>query len=203
MGSGAEFVGVEALSIFEFVFALYSVIGSLAIAHLLAGIAGLIRNRQRVKVSIVHALWMWGAFAITIGNWASQWSLHAMDAWPGWSVLVKVATVVVTYLACYLVTPDIPSEGEINLKDFHTRERVGYISAFGGIGLISILSNLTFGAANYFDEWLRDSALSLVALCLMLLALLVRASWAQIIAAVGTAALATYFLVVASSIGTG
>ncbi|RYG33656.1 MAG: hypothetical protein EON93_09245, partial [Burkholderiales bacterium] len=190
------------MSIFEFVFALYSVIGSLAIAHLLAGVAGLLRARRRVKLSWVHALWMWATFASVVGNWASEWAHHDMEAWPAWSVLLSVTMLVISYLTCYLVTPDIAETGEIDLRAFHARERVSYLSAFLALLVSSQAINFAFGAAAFFDAWLRDSVVTFLAIALVLLSLFVKATWAQIVGAAGIASLSAYFLVVSTNIAT-
>ncbi|MBI3438656.1 MAG: hypothetical protein HY054_08425 [Proteobacteria bacterium] len=56
---------------FDYVMALVSIVTSLALTHLIAGAVSL-RNARSVRFSFVHALWMWSAFATTVGNWASN-----------------------------------------------------------------------------------------------------------------------------------
>jgi hypothetical protein len=68
---------------FEFVLAFTSVISALGIGHLLYGAVHMLRRAARVRFSLVHALWMWVAFASTMGNWASDWALRSLDEWPG------------------------------------------------------------------------------------------------------------------------
>src|SRR5262245_51527342 len=114
------------MSVFEFVFGLFSIVVSLALAHLLAGIADLIRNRKRVKFSFVHALWMLSAFSLTIGNWAGLWPFHTLATWPTWSILLMVLVVVGCYFICYFVIPETKGEGPIDLVDFQMRERRSY-----------------------------------------------------------------------------
>lgn len=76
---------------FELVFALVTIITSLALTHLLAGFVGVLRNAQRAQLSAPHALWAWAALLLTIGNWASFWSLRTLTSWPAWAVLLSVA----------------------------------------------------------------------------------------------------------------
>ncbi len=53
---------------FEFVFALLAIVSSLGLTHLVAAFIALIRHAERVRWSAVHALWMWAALTLTIGN---------------------------------------------------------------------------------------------------------------------------------------
>jgi hypothetical protein len=92
------------------------------------------------------------------------------------------------------------AEGEIDLVAFHEHEHRRYILAFIVLALIAILFNIVFGGANYYSEWLRDTLISAPALAAALLAFFIRARWAQVAAAVVFAALATYFLIVASNV---
>lgn len=190
------------LSIFEFVLTLSSVISGLALAHMIAGVVALLRNAKRVKFSLIHALWMWSAFATTVGNWAADWELRSMTHWPAWTLLILIASKIAQYAFCAFVTPDVPAAGEIDLRAFHQSERNGYLSAVVAFVVIALVFNLSFSGAFHYAQWLRDSLISLVALALTLLALFVGARWAQLLAAMGFAALAAYFLAVASNLGT-
>jgi len=190
------------MSIFEFVLALTSVISGLAIAHLLTGVVGLLRNAKRVRFSLVHALWIWSAFATTIGNWAADWELRSLNDWPAWTLLLLIASKIAQYVFCAFVTPEVPAEGEIDLRAFHERERTGYLSAVVGFCAIALIFNISFGGAFYYAQWLRDSAITIIALAATLTALFIRARWVQLAAALVFAGLAGYFLLAVSHLGT-
>lgn len=167
------------MTIFEFVLMLTSIITSLALTHIVVGMVNLIRNAARVRFSLVHALWVWVGFALTIGNWASNWELRLLPAWPTWAVLLMIATTIAQYVYCAFVTPDTP-EGEIDLATFHESARRGYLSALVLLALLALAFNFTFGGANFYSHWFRDSVVSLVALAATLLGLFVSARWAQV-----------------------
>ncbi|WP_395645568.1 hypothetical protein [Terricaulis sp.] len=189
------------MSVFEFVLALTSVISGLALAHMLTGVVGLLRNAQRVRFSLVHALWMWSAFSTTIGNWAADWSLRTVTEWPAWMLLLIIASKIAQYVFCVFVTPDLPTEGKIDLVAFHASERRGYFGAVFAFTAVALVFNIAFGAAEAYAHWLRDSAITLIAIAVTLLAFFVRAYWAQLLAAAVFAALGSYFLLAAASLG--
>jgi hypothetical protein len=191
------------MTVFEFVFGLFSVLMSLGIAHLLGGAAELTRNRKRVEFSVVHALWMWSAFAVTVGNWAGLWFLRDMAAWPSWSVLLIITVAATCYFICRFVTPETDAEGVIDLGDFHAQERVSYFAAFIALTILALIVNLSFHVVTSYVAAARDSVLSVIALVLVLISLFVQARWAQLTGAIGTALISAFFLVSSSNIVTG
>lgn len=189
------------MSVFEFVLALTSVISGLAIGHMLTGVVVLLRNAKRVRFSLIHALWMWSAFATTIANWASDWSLRALNEWPAWTLLLIIASKIAQYTFCAFVTPDMPAEGELDLVQFHEREHRNYLWAVVAFCAVALTFNFAFGAADFYGQWLRDSAITIVALIVTIAAIALRARWVQLGAAAVFAGLATYFLLAVSTLG--
>ena len=188
------------MSAFEFVFALVSIITSLALTHLLGGFIRLLRQVQRVRFSAVHSLWAWAAFTLTIGNWASYWGLHRLTSWPAWTVLFTVATMICQYVFCSFVTPETPAEGEIDLLAFHQREHRRYILAAIVLFGLSMVFDLALGGSNFYAAWWRDSVFSMIGVAVGSLALFVGARWAQTSAAVIIAALGTYFMIITCNV---
>lgn len=190
------------MTVFEFVFGLFSVVMSLGIAHLLGGAADLIRHRRRVKFSLVHTLWMWSAFAITVGNWAGLWYLRDMTGWPSWSVLLMIMVAATCYFICRFVTPDVRAEGVIDLEKFHTQERVSYLSGFIALTILALIVNLSFHMVTSYVAAVRDSVISAMALALVLIPLFLKARWAQLTGAIGMALLGAFFVVSSTNIVT-
>ena len=186
---------------FEFVLAFTSVISALGIGHLLAGAVQLLRRASHVRFSLVQALWMWSALAITLGNWASDWELHEQTQWPAWTLLLLIVSNIAQYVFCHFVTPEAPA-GEIDLRQFHAREGNRYMWAMVVLAFIALAFNFAFGGADLYGPWVRDSVLVIIAIFLGLLAIFVKAQWVQLGVALSFAVLETYFLVAASTLGT-
>ena len=51
------------MSAFEFVFGVIAIISSLALTQIITGVVAILRHKDRAGFSLVHALWMWIAFA--------------------------------------------------------------------------------------------------------------------------------------------
>jgi len=188
------------MTAFEVVFTLVTMITSLAIAHLLNGFASFLRNARRVRFSLPHALWSWTAFSLVIGNWASTWEMRAVTSWPAWAVLLLVTCNTVQYLFCALVTPVMPQQGELDLGEFHARSHRGYVASLIVLLLASQALNFTFGGADFYASWWRDSLMTSVALVLCVVAIASSRRWLQVGSALLMAVNATYFMVAACNV---
>jgi hypothetical protein len=188
------------MTTFNFVFGLYSIIASLSITHMLTGLVAVTRGRSKVRYSLSHTLWVWVAFAIVIGNWQSQWGLRDLAVWPAWSVLLLIATALAQFVFCAFVTPEVSADTDIDLNEFHTRERKRFIGAFLALVAIAVLYNVSFGLAGAYDKWLEDNIFSVATVPFALAAIIFEGRKTQIFIAVILALMSTYFLITASHI---
>lgn len=189
------------MTLFEFVLAFSSVISALALSHLLAGAVHILRRRKHVRFSLTHALWMWSILAMVMGNWAADWQLRSLTEWPAWTILWLITSKIAQYVLCVFVTPEFnTSEEKIDLVAFHAREGHNYLWAMVAFCFVALAFNITF--SGFYGSWLRDSIITLTAFAFTLIAIFAKARWAQVGAAACFAALATYFLIAASTLGT-
>ncbi|MDI1253054.1 hypothetical protein [Thermomonas sp.] len=77
----------DAITSFEFVFGMISVITSLALTRLLSGCVGLYRHAEHIRFSWRRACWTAMAFMLLLGNWASFWKFRDIQAWRAIDVL--------------------------------------------------------------------------------------------------------------------
>lgn len=188
------------MTTFSFVFGLYSIIASLSITHMLSGIVAITRGRGTVRYSLAHALWVWVAFAVVIANWQSQWALRDLNIWPAWSVLLLISTALAQFVFCAFVTPEVSADEDVNLHEFHERERIRFIGAFLALIAIAILYNFSFGLTGAYDNWLYDNIVSLALGILGIVAISFGNRKIQIIIAIILALMSTQFLITASHI---
>ncbi|MEQ1494048.1 MAG: hypothetical protein ABL932_26260 [Terricaulis sp.] len=166
------------MTLFEFVLAFSSVISALALGHLLAGAVHILRRRAHVRFSLTHALWMWSILAMTLGNWAADWQLRSLTEWPAWTVLWLITSKIAQYVLCVFVTPEFSGNEEwIDLVTFHEREGRNYLWAMVAFCFIALLFNITF--SGFYGSWFRDSIITITAFGLTLVALFIKARWAQ------------------------
>jgi len=178
---------------FEFVFALISIITSLALTQIIAGVVAIIRHRRRGSLSLTHALWIWIAFAVVVGNWGALWGTQADPAWPAIRVFAWLISMTSLYAFCALVIPEIDRNKPLDLNDFHEHEGRRYIIAHNVFALLaSIMAVLVSGLSVESRNFLLPSTIAFV---LGTVALATRGR-AQTVATVPIALLALAFMLV-------
>ena len=123
---------------FEFVFALISIISSLALTKIITGMVGVVRHRERGGFSLTHALWVWIAFAVVVGNWGALWGARADPDWPAIRILAWLGSMTSLYAFCALVVPEVDRDTPLDLKEFHEREGRRYILADNFFALVAL-----------------------------------------------------------------
>jgi hypothetical protein len=130
---------------FDYIITLLSFVYALAIAHLLATIAELVRARRRVRVSWLNAAWMLIGLLTAIAWWIGMWDMRGISAWSTSLIGFLFITAFVIYLQIRLVCPAVPPEGEIDLPAFHRENAREYITAFAVTAFLSVVTNMWFG----------------------------------------------------------
>ena len=139
---------------FEFVFALISIITSLALTQIIAGVVVIIRHRQRGSFSLTHALWICIALAVVVGNWGALWGTRDDSAWPTIRIFAWLISMTSLYAFCALVIPEIDRDRPLDLNDFHEREGRRYIIAHNVFALLAatmavLVSGVTVESRNF------------------------------------------------------
>ena len=177
------------MSPFEFVFALVSVITSLAITHMIGGVVELIRSPRPGRIGLVHGLWIYFAFVLVIGNWAALWLTRDRDDWSPSLIAAHIATMITLYAFAALVLPS--NEDRADISDFHEREGRRYMIAHLVFTLIAI--GLAFVRWEATGEALELRIPALIAVVLGVIGLTVRARAVQLAVAIALVLLVTYF----------
>jgi hypothetical protein len=165
---------------FEFIILFFSFIYTLALTHLLFAATRMIRHRRTLAFSWPHALWMLNALLLLIVNWISLWDFHVLKTMTLPVFLCGFALVGIQYFICALVAPDFEDGDTFDLRAFHARESRTYILAFVALLPLTLALNLAAGAGLGIENWAKQNVLVLAMIPPTVLALFVRARWAQI-----------------------
>jgi len=129
------------MSTFEFVSVLLSFVVSLALAHLLTGVARLVRAKD-VKPSFVLFGWMGVALFECVDIWFSLWQARETGSWSLFYVLAWLLAATSLYLFAWLIVP----EGELDGRDLHAHfhdTRRKFLIAHASYLLLGWLINAT------------------------------------------------------------
>jgi hypothetical protein len=116
------------MSTFEFVSVLLSIVISLAIAHLLTGVAQAIKAKK-VRFQWVLAGWWLFVFMLCVDYWFSVWRLRDAPNWTLGFVLTWLVLAAITYIAAWLVVPDTDADGTMDFVAHHQANRRKYLGA--------------------------------------------------------------------------
>jgi hypothetical protein len=182
-----------AMTIFEFVFGMISVITSLALTCLLSGCVGLYRHAGHIRFCWRHACWTAVAFMVLVGNWVSFWQRRDRQLWGPLDVLIPLVFIGVLYAFCDLVMPDEPKGRQaLDLRDYHVQQGRRYKAmhlAFSTLALLVIARH-----SSSFGQWLEGATFALIAAASTAVSLRARRVWLDTLTAIVLVLLAPLFM---------
>lgn len=110
------------MTTFEFVSVLLSFVVSLALAHLLTGVARMVKA-SGVKPSVLLFGWMGVALFDCIDLWFSLWHARDTGVWTVPYVLLWLAAATSIYFFIWLIVPEGEFEGRDLRADFEQTRR--------------------------------------------------------------------------------
>lgn len=116
------------MSTFEFVSVLLSIVISLALTHLLTGVAQALKAKK-VRFDWVLAGWWLFVAMLCVDYWFSVWRLRDSQLWSLAFVLMWLLLAAITYIAAWLVVPDADTDGTIDFVAHNQSNRRKYLAA--------------------------------------------------------------------------
>ena len=116
------------MTAFEFVSVLLSIVISLAVAHLLTGVAQALKAKK-VRFHWVLAGWWLFVFMLCVDYWFSVWRLRDAPLWTLGFVLTWLLLAAITYVAAWLVVPDTDADGTMDFVAHAETNRRKYMGA--------------------------------------------------------------------------
>ena len=170
------------MNTFEFIILFFSFIYSLALTHLLVAWTRMIRHRRQLVFSWPHLLWMLVALGNLSINWISLWDFRTGGSLPLGTIAAGFLFVIINYFVCALVSPDFEGGETYDMRRFHECEGPTYIGATLVLIAASIAANFLAGSLLGVSNWGNENNLVIGFLAPILLAMLVKRAWAQVLA---------------------
>jgi hypothetical protein len=164
---------------FEFVVILLSFVYALALTHLLSRTGILLTNRKRVKFSGLLALAMLNCILLVYVNWLSVWDLRTVQSWDIFTITMQFVLAILLFAVCSLASPEVIGEGQIDLDDFYFEQRPLFYGTWIAAIVVAMIGNLAFLKTNDPALFIRWNSAVLPLVPPTLLAMFVRARWAQ------------------------
>jgi hypothetical protein len=106
---------------------LLSIVISLALAHLLSGIAHMIQNGVR-RFSIPFAQWILFSLFLCVDYWFYIWHLHREAIWSLPYVCLLLTQASIIFVAARLIVPSVSDDSAVDMTTFFDRNRRKYMA---------------------------------------------------------------------------
>lgn len=156
---------------FEYLSVLVSIIVGLGLSHLLATVARLIQERDRVAFFVPTLIWMGLLFVLQVQIWWAAFEWQSAGSWTFFPFLLFLALPVGAYLLSVLLVPDLDALGTVDLKAGYFKNRRWF---FGVLLLLPVLSLIHEQVQGGRVAWDLDAFFRLGFLAVALLGLSVR-----------------------------
>jgi len=174
---------------FDYVITLFAFVYALATAHLLTTVAELFRERARVRFSWISAAWIVIGLFTIIAWWIGMWDMRALPSWTVAMIAFLFVMAILIYLQVRLTCPNIPAEGEIDLREFHRRNGRDYIALFALVSALTVVVNLVFGEMTSVREMIEQNIVVAPMFVVAVVAAISLRPWVQAFAAIAEIAL--------------
>jgi hypothetical protein len=132
---------------FSYLSVLLSVVIGLAMTEILQGFRRRIMVAERVRSYWPVRLWSVTLLLVCAQTWWAMFGLRERHVWKFEEFLVLLAQVVVLYLVCGLVYPDVERGSEVDLRAHYFTQRKRFFTLIVVLTFISIGRDLTINHA--------------------------------------------------------
>lgn len=144
---------------FEYLSVLISIIIGIGLAHVLDGLAKLIRYRKTVRFYLPSLLWLVLLFLLQVQIW---WAAFAWRDLPDWNFLGFLTFLLLptgAYLMAALMLPDFSSGRELDMRARYFEQRRWFFGVLAALPVISLVQEaLLYGHVHWgLDAWYRLS----------------------------------------------
>jgi hypothetical protein len=167
------------MSAFEHVLILLSFVYALALTHLLSRMIALYVARTRVVFSGLLTIAMVNSITIVFCSWLALWPFRSIKDWDLYDIVVQFFYSVCVYFLCALAAPELPHEGTVDLENYYWRHRQSFYGVYLLTALAGIAGNFSYLKTSATYEFLAWNIASVIVVLPALLAIAVKARWAQ------------------------
>ncbi|HEX6783585.1 MAG TPA: hypothetical protein VF098_02870 [Sphingomicrobium sp.] len=162
---------------FDFVITLYSFVYALGVAQILAAVGDIVRAGKRVRYSWLNAGWMLNILLAIVAWWLSLWDLRTAGSWGMPTVLTFFAVACLLYLLARLVSPPVPAEGPVDLRDYHRDEGRKYAGVFVAEVFLTMGTIFMYGSTT--ENWVAENKANWPTLAAAIAAVVSGKRWVQ------------------------
>jgi len=119
-----------------------SVVVAVGMTEIVGGWGRMVRSPARISYDWLHFGWTLYVLLFAIQYWIGMWSYHSLEISYVGQVYFLVIPTIFVVLAAYAITPDVPLEGEFDVRRYYMQKRVGVFLPLAAFSLTAWLADL-------------------------------------------------------------
>jgi hypothetical protein len=143
---------------FDFILVLFSFVYAAAVTQILSSAGEIVIEAKRITLSLINAGWMLVSLLAICSWWISFWDMRTIKVWTVANIGFEFGAAAAFYILARMVSPRIPTAGELDLQRFHTEEGRKYLALYAVLMALSIAANIYYGQASAAVELLSQNA---------------------------------------------
>lgn len=139
------------LSLFEFLMMIASVVVAVGMTEIVGGWGRMMRTRATVKPDWLHLGWTLAILIFLIGHWIGMWSYRDLEIETVGRVVSLVIPSVFCVLAAYAITPDVPTSGSLDIREYYMAKRAPVFLSLAAFMAATNLPDLVIAGVDQTD----------------------------------------------------
>lgn len=135
---------------FEYFSVLISIVVAMVLSELFSGWGRLLRKRQRVRFSRLHAAWCVFLVVYTVQFWHGFWQYRVVEDWGLTDLLQLVFETLLLVVLAQLSVPEVPDAGSVDLSEHYMRQAPWVFSVMGLLLVSVAVGDATIGGQPFW-----------------------------------------------------
>ena len=173
------------MSRFEFLMMIAAVVVAVGMTEIVGGWGRLMRTKAVVKIDWLHLAWTIMILFSLIQYWIGMWSYNLLPIDRMVQIFFLIIPSLFGVLAAFAITPDVPMEGELVIRDYYWAKRKAVFLPLAGYVLTALIADLVIIGFDKVE--IRDTIPFVVGSAMFVLLAVAKWRWIHIIALFGWA----------------
>lgn len=132
---------------FSYLSVLLSIVVGLAVTQLLSGFAALVHARRRIAMYWPVPVQMAATLLVAVEVWWSMFGMREVRHWTFGAFLMLLLQSIAVYLMAAFITPELPGDERLDLRDAYFREARWFFGSSLGLIIISLIKNVVLSGS--------------------------------------------------------
>ena len=130
------------MSRFEFFMMIASVVVAIGMTEIAGGWGRMVRTPARVNFDWLHLGWTIYILLLSVQYWIGMWSYNQLEISYVGQIYFLVIPTIFLVIAAYAITPDVPLEGEFDVRDYYLANRIGVFLSLAMFSVAAWIADL-------------------------------------------------------------